>query len=193
MRGLRFAFYSLVVAGTTTPGQNTSKHTPMASSFAIAFASFAPLNDDIFVSDADGSNAKPLLAHPALDYNASFSSDGRWVVFTSERNGSADIYRVHPDGSALERLTDHPAFDDQASLSPDGRSLAFVSTRTVQADIWVLDLKTRALRNLTNHSGGDFRPAWSPDGKWIAFSSDRDSRLPSGRQSSETGSSARRR
>src|SRR6478609_10032397 len=69
--------------------------------YHLAFANFGPLNNDIFIADADGSNAKPLLPNPANDYNASFSHDGKWVVFTSERNGSADIYRVHPDGSGL--------------------------------------------------------------------------------------------
>jgi Tol biopolymer transport system component len=145
---------------------------------ALAFASFAPLNADVFVADADGGNARPLLPHPALDYDASFSPDGRWVVFTSERNGAADIYRVHPDGTGLERLTDHRAFDDQGALSPDGHTLAFVSSRSGQADVWLLDVRTHTLRNLTDHPGGDFRPAWSPDGVWIAFSSDRDSPKP---------------
>jgi len=154
--------------------------------YTIAFASFAPLNSDIFIADADGSHARPFLAHPGLDYNASFSRDGRWIVFTSERGGSADIYRAHPDGSGSERLTDDPAFDDQAALSPDGARLAFVSSRTGQANIWLLDLATRKLKNLSVGPRGDFRPAWSPDGQWIAFSSDRDSKLPTRRNSFET-------
>jgi Tol biopolymer transport system component len=144
------------------------------AAYTIAFKSFAPNNSDIFIADADGSHARPLLPDPALDYNASFSADGRWIVFTSHRAGSADVYRVHPDGSGLERLIDDPSFDDQGALSPDGKSLAFVSSRGGQADIWILELRTRKLRNLTHHPAGDFRPAWSPDGKWIAFSSDRD-------------------
>ena len=151
---------------------------PPEPGLGIAFASFAPLNTDIFIADADGSGAKPLLPNPALDYDASFSPDGRWIVFTSTRDGAADVYRMHPDGSGLARLTDDPAFDDQGALSPDGRSLAFVSSRSGQADIWVLDLATRAVRNLTSDPAGDFRPSWSPDGQWIAFSSDRDSKKP---------------
>jgi TolB protein len=108
-----------------------------------------------------------------MHWPASFSADGKWIIFTSERAGSADIYRVHPDGSGLERLTDDPAYDDQAALSPDGKQLAFVSSRgTGSADIWVLDLQTKKARNLT-HAPGSFRPSWSPDGKWIAFSSER--------------------
>ena len=178
MRHSLFACCALLTTGVTAYGQGGSARNVATSSNAVAFASFAPLNTDIFVADAAGGNAKPFLASSALDYNASFSPDGRWIVFTSERNGSADIYRVRPDGSGLERLTDHPAFDDQASLSPDGRWLVFVSSRSGQADIWVLDLRTRALRNLTKDPAGDFRPAWSSDGKWIAFSSDRDSKRP---------------
>ena len=86
-----------------------------APGYAIAFASFAPLNTDLFIAEADGRNARPLLPHPDLDYNASFSADGRWILFTSTRNGSADIYRVRPDGSGLEQLTKDPAFDDQGA------------------------------------------------------------------------------
>lgn len=165
----------LVAAGCRHIGRGEPE---LSLDLALAFASFAPLNTDLFVANADGTDPRPLLAHPALDYNASFSADGRWIVFTSERDGSPDIYRVRPDGSELQQLTDDPAFDDQAALSPDGRSLAFVSSRGGRADIWILDLPDRELHNLTDHPGGDFRPAWSPDGEWIAFSSDRDSSRP---------------
>jgi TolB protein len=142
--------------------------------YSIAFKSFAPNNTQIFIADRDGGHPRPLIVDTARVYNASFSADGQWVVFTSHRAGSADIYRVHTDGSGLESLTDDPGFDDQGVLSPDGKFLAFVSSRSGQADIWVLDLSTRRLHNLTHHLAGDFRPAWSPDGQWIAFSSDRD-------------------
>lgn len=54
---------------------------------------------------------------------------GKWVAFTSERDGSSDTYRIHPDGTGIERLTDDPAYEDQAVLSPGGKMLAFVSTR----------------------------------------------------------------
>ena len=146
--------------------------------YQIAFANFGPQNTNIFTADADGSNAKPFLPNPALDYNASISADGKWILFTSERNGSADIYRAHLDGSGLEQLTDDPAFDDQASLSPDGKKLVFVSSRNGQADIYVLELATKRLKNITHDPSGDFRPSWSPDGKWIAFSTDRNSKKP---------------
>src|SRR5947209_2030324 len=144
-----------------------------------------PSQMTLYIANADGSRERPLFSSSGFDYNASFSPDGKWIVFTSERNGygQADLYRVRVDGSGLERLTDDPALDDQAAFSPDGNQVAFVSTRGQHtANVWILDLETRKLHNLTGGPAlqaragkldGFFRPSWSPDGQWIAFSSDR--------------------
>ena len=143
----------------------------------IVFTRNAPAHSGLFLADADGKNERPLLPATSLDYNASFSADGKWVIFTSERGGSADIYRVHPDGAGVERLTESPSYDDQAALSPDGHTLAFVSTRGGgTANIWLLDIATGQYTNVTKNASGNFRPSWSPDGQWIAFSSDRDTK-----------------
>jgi Tol biopolymer transport system component len=144
-----------------------------------------PSTSELYIANADGTGERKLLQNPVFDYHASFSADGQWVTFTSEREGlgQADIYRARADGTGIERLTSDPHVDDQGVLSPDASQLAFVSTRgTWKANIWVLDVKSGKLRNLTNHPGiqgdpvkpdGFFRPSWSPDGTWLAFSSDR--------------------
>ena len=135
----------------------------------------------LFIADADGGGERPLVGLGELDYDPVWSPDGNSIVFTSDRNGSADLFRVKPDGTGLERLTDSPAYDDQAAFSPDGRQLVFVTTRSGgTSDLWTLDLQTRKTKALTSGPGGDFRPAWSPDGTWIAFSSDRGSTMPMG-------------
>ena len=149
----------------------------------IVFARVFPQPGQIklFVAAADGRDERPLLDTTDTDYDATWSPDGASIVFTSERDGSADLYRVKADGRGLERLTDSPAYDDQAAFSRDGRQLAFVSSRNGGlAHIWVLDLQSRRATAVTTGRGGDFRPAWSPDGQWIAFSSDRGSNLPFG-------------
>ena len=147
-----------------------------------------PSKMELYIANADGTGERRLLADSTgLNYDPSFSFDGKWIVFTSERDpegaGQADIWRVHPDGSGLEQLTRDAAMEDAGALSPDGTRLAFVSTQggARTTNIWVMDLKTRRARNLTGDGksdppatmNGNFRPAWSPDGRWIAFTSDR--------------------
>ncbi|MDD9889654.1 MAG: hypothetical protein OXU30_04850 [Gammaproteobacteria bacterium] len=133
----------------------------------------------LFMANRDGSDERPFLSEVNNDYSPAWSTDDKWIVFTSERSGGAELYRMHPDGSNLEQLTDHPAYDDQADFSPDGSHLVFVTSRyDGTTDLAILRLATGATRQLTSGEGGDFRPAWSPDGEWIAFSSDRGNGLP---------------
>lgn len=167
---LRILFYVLAIAYAAL-ASSANEH--------ILFLRLGPTQAILFVSNADGSGERPLTQPGSLDYNPSWSPKGDWIVFTSERGGSADLYRIHPDGTGLDRLTDDPAYDDQAAFSPDGSQIVFVTTRAAgTANLWLLDVATHKTRPLTSGHGGDFRPAWSPNGQWIAFSSDRDSNLP---------------
>src|SRR5260370_26154356 len=60
-----------------------------------------PSQMTLYIANADGSEERPLFSSSRLDYNASFSPAGKWIVFTSERNGygRAVLYRVRVDGS----------------------------------------------------------------------------------------------
>lgn len=143
---------------------------------AIVYTSLGPPNWDIYLFDGTAAEPRRLTDDPARDYNAVFSPDGRWVVFTSERAGNADLYALDLEaGGEPVALTRHEAMDDAPAFSPDGGQLAFVSTRDGDADIFVMPFApgdpgadSRAV-NLTRRPGGDFNPAFSPDGRSIAY------------------------
>ena len=44
----------------------------------------------LYLANADGSDERPLFQSSGFDYNASFSPDGRWIVFMSERDSHGD-------------------------------------------------------------------------------------------------------
>ncbi|GME55909.1 Six-bladed beta-propeller TolB-like protein [Neofusicoccum parvum] len=145
-----------------------------------------PSTSELYIADSDGTNERLLLSNSSsFEYHASFSPDGEWVTFTTERNGdgNSDIYRCRADGTGLEKLVATSSFEDAVALSPDGSKIAYVSTANgYKANLWVMDLATGEQRNLSNTDAvkgaeglpdGYFRPAWSPDGEWLAFASDR--------------------
>ncbi len=61
----------------------------------------------LFLAAADGSEERPLLATRDIDYDAVWAPDGASIVFTSDREGSADLFRVKPDGTDVQQLTDN--------------------------------------------------------------------------------------
>lgn len=165
----------VLLAGAVLTAQEVPQ--PQKIVFARVFPNAGQVG--VFIARADGSDERPLLTGGNIDYDPVWSPDGATIIFTSDREGSADLYRVKPDGTGLERLTDSQAYDDQAAFSPDGKQLVFASSRADNAtDLWTLDLASKRAKALTSGAGGDFRPSWSPDGQWIAFTSDRGNGLP---------------
>ncbi|MEW6126468.1 MAG: hypothetical protein AB1757_05470 [Acidobacteriota bacterium] len=147
----------------------------------LVFASNRPTNWDIYLFDKAGAAPKRLTDDPALDYNAVFSPDGRWVVFCSERRGNPDLFVLDlQTGGAPRLLVGTEALEDAPTISPDGKWLAYVSTRDGNANIYLLPFRpessapTAQAINLTRNRAGNFNPSFSPDGKRIAFASDRD-------------------
>lgn len=84
-------------------------------------------NSDVFLTALDGSGSVNLSNSPAYDGWPNWSPDGRWVVFTSNRDQLPNVGQIHairPDGSGLKRLTDGLS-KAQPSLSYDGKRLYF--------------------------------------------------------------------
>jgi Tol biopolymer transport system component len=63
-------------------------------------------NADIYVVGPRGGNPRRITTHPASDLGGSWSGDGRWIYFTSNRTGSYQVWKT--DAAALEGESSRP-------------------------------------------------------------------------------------
>lgn len=132
--------------------------------------------EQIVVQPLSGGQGAPIGPRGGRNRNASFSPDGRWIVFESDSESFSDIYRINRDGSGLRRLTQNKEGNFEPALSPDGSQIAFVSSRDGDPEIYRMRPDGTGQRRLTAFHREDWGPRWSPDGKRIAFLSDREGR-----------------
>ncbi len=157
---------------------------PATRQQAIVYTTLQPEQYDIFMLEENSSVPKRVTNHKGMDYNASFSPDNKWIVYTSEHNGNTDLYALQ-NGKTDEqsiRLTTDKGADDQASFSPTGKQIVFMSTRSGNASLWIMPFdaispSTKAEQQATpiteTKEYGEFNPVFSPDGEQIAFSSNK--------------------
>src|SRR6185503_171747 len=84
---------------------------------------------DIWVADETGQNVQRLTVNRARDAYPKFSPDGKWIAFSSDRNGNLDIFLIPSTGGAAKQLTFHSADDTALGWTPDGRGVLFSSSR----------------------------------------------------------------
>lgn len=111
----------------------------------------------------------------APDESPSYSADGQYLAFSSDRNGRREIFlyalnqrRLIP----LPNLNQPNSTQSEPSLSNDGRWIAYVSTSRGKTDIMLYDRDRQHSELLTANVRGSVRhPTISGDGKRIAFQS----------------------
>jgi len=108
------------------------------------------------------------------DLEPDVSSDGRWIVFASDRDspdGRYSLFRLATDGGSPERVSQPAAGDDrQPVFSPDGGWIAYRSTRDGTSNLWVRPSgPSREARRVSRMVGPVSDPDWTPDGRGLLF------------------------
>ena len=92
----------------------------------------APMKMELFVSDADGKNARQVTNYGCASFAPTFTPDGKRIVFASNKHAcdsrNFELYSINADGTGLEQITSFGGFTSFPEFSPDGRKLVFVSS-----------------------------------------------------------------
>src|SRR5690606_16649666 len=64
----------------------------------IVYSSLASGAQDLWIMNGDGSGQKQLTAESGSNFEAAVTPDGRYIVYTSGREGGHNIWRMDIDG-----------------------------------------------------------------------------------------------
>ena len=109
------------------------------------------------------------VTEKAPSYLHGWSPDGKFLIYTGERDGEFDIYRIPVTGGEETRLTTVKGLDDGSEYSPDGKHIYFNSARTGTMQLWRMKADGTAPEQLTHDELNNWFPHVSPDGKRIVF------------------------
>jgi len=154
--------------------------------------------NQVFLCDANGSNTIQLTRNEKNSGNPRWSPDGKWISFTSARDGKNNIYILSPTGGEAQKITDVKTSVGDYNWSPDAKMIAFVSgdassdkeekNKKAKDDWYYMDEEYKQNRiyivqvNEKDSSGknkwrkiteGNYNINsfdWSPDSKTIAYS-----------------------
>ncbi len=126
---------------------------------------------ELRVMDWDGYNSKTVVSRGLISSH-SWSGDGRFLFYSSERNRKWKIYIRDLRRPVETVLFSSRGLNLVGGTSPDGL-VSFSSSRDGSSEIYTIDIHGKRLKKLTRSFGIDVSPVFSPDGGKIAFVSDR--------------------
>jgi Tol biopolymer transport system component len=163
--GLRQGAQGLGLPITASGAEDTSPS--VARTGKLAFVSARNGTRDIWMSEIDGSNPRPLTSDPESDSLPAISPDGNRVAFVSTRGGRRGLWFVPAVGGPPQLLVAADILD-RATWSADGSRLLYSAEgANHQPGLWIISAEGGEPGQVPGVSGRC--PAWSPVGDEIAY------------------------
>ncbi|WP_347356349.1 M28 family peptidase [Bdellovibrio sp.] len=147
---------------------------------------------DIFSSDLNGQGIQRLTKEKGYDAEGSYSPDGQWIAFASNRAGYTeklegedkklfeqdpsymmDIYIMKADGTQVKRLTNSKGYDGGPFFSADGKKITWrrFSANGSTAEIFTMNVDGSNQTQVTQLKSMSWAPYFHPSGDYIIFGS----------------------
>jgi len=107
----------------------------------------APTQMEVWIANADGSNAKQVSSLGQANWAPAYMPDSKTIIFASnheyKRGFPFNLYTMNEDGSDLKKISRDKGFDAFPMFSMDGKKIVFCSNRnnggTRDTNIFVAD------------------------------------------------------
>lgn len=151
-------------------------------------------NYDLVAVDRSAKTTTRLTNEIGYDAEASYSPDGNWIAFASNRTGYTEeltpeqqkkfetdpaymmeLYIMKSDGSEVQRLTNTPGYDGGPFFSPDGERICWrrFSENGLTAEIFTMKTDGTDQRQLTKMNVMSWAPFYHPSGQYIVFTTNK--------------------
>ena len=125
---------------------------------------------DVFTVPAEKGETRNLTGTQGIrEMSPTWSPDGRWIAYLSDRTGEYEIYLRSHDGSGEERrvTTDGDIWRFPPVWSPDSAKLAFGDKRQ---RLRYVEVETGRVVDVDRSDSNDITTyRWSPDSRWLAY------------------------
>ena len=93
----------------------------------------APTNMEVWIANADGSNAHQVTSFGQANWAPAYMPDNKRIIFASnheyKRGFPFNLYTINEDGSNLTKISRDKGFDAFPMFSPNGKKIVFCSNR----------------------------------------------------------------